>query len=166
MALPAYSLILICVFNIINAIMEEGIFRGLFIKLAEKKHRFLKANLIAAIFFGLWHIVMPIRSYFDGAMPLGTMLLYSIGYIVLSASISLIWGMLYKISGVIWIGLADHVFNNTIINTLHVSTVSGTDELMILRTLIAQLFSLALVTIIYIRKNRELTQQTSVTLDI
>ena len=41
-------LILICVLgNIINVIMEEGVFRGLFIRLAEQKYSFLKACIIA-----------------------------------------------------------------------------------------------------------------------
>ncbi|SDM93387.1 CPBP family intramembrane glutamic endopeptidase [Acetanaerobacterium elongatum] len=152
--LPAYAFLLIIGFNILNAIMEEGIFRGLFIRLAQRKHRFAAANLIAALFFGLWHIAMPIRSYLDGAMPLGVMLLYALGYILLSGSISLLWGMLFEMSGVLWIGLADHFFNNTILNTLHVTTASGTDELQIVRTLIAQLLALALVTVLYLRKKK------------
>lgn len=41
-------------FNIINVIMEEGIFRGLFIRLGEEKISFTKANCFAAFFFGLW----------------------------------------------------------------------------------------------------------------
>lgn len=150
--LPAYAFLLIIGFNILNAIMEEGIFRGLFIRLAQRKHRFTAANLIAALFFGLWHIAMPIRSYLDGTMPLGVMLVYSLAYILLSGSISLLWGMLFEMSGVLWLGLADHFFNNTIINTLHVTTASGTDELQIVRTLIAQLLALALVTFLYLRK--------------
>lgn len=152
--LPAYAFLLIIGFNILNAVMEEGIFRGLFIRLAERKHRFAAANLIAALFFGLWHIALPVRSYLDATMPLSAMLFYSLGYILLSGSISLVWGMLFKLSGVLWIGLADHFFNNTIINTLHVTTASGTDELQILRSLVAQLLSLALVSVVYLRKKK------------
>lgn len=153
--LPAFSLLLLVLFNLINAIMEEGIFRGLFIKLAQSKYRFAAANLIAALFFGLWHVVLPIRNYLDGTMPLAAMLAYCAGYILLSGCVSLIWGMLYKLSGVLWIGLADHFFNNTIINSLHVTTASGTDELQIVRSIITLLVSLTVVSVLYMFKKNK-----------
>ena len=54
---------LLCVlFNIINVWMEEGVFRGLFIKILSETKPFMQANYIAAFLFGVWHIVMPIRS--------------------------------------------------------------------------------------------------------
>ncbi len=54
---------LLCVlFNIVNVWMEEGVFRGLFIKTLSETKPFMQANYIAAFLFGVWHIVMPIRS--------------------------------------------------------------------------------------------------------
>ena len=153
--LPMYCILLTCIFNIVNAIMEEGIFRGLFIKLAEKRYRFAKSNFVAALLFGIWHVAMPIRNWLDGTMTLRTMLLYSLGYIILSGSIGIMWGMLFKMSGVIWIGLADHFFNNTILNILHITTSSGTDELQMVRAMVAQFLALALVLIIYIKKDKK-----------
>ncbi|TCL55197.1 hypothetical protein EDD76_11637 [Kineothrix alysoides] len=159
--LPAYCIILFCIFNLINAVMEEGIFRGLFIKLAQRKYSFAISNTAAALLFGIWHIVMPIRSWLDGTMTFQTMILYSVGYIFLSGSIALMWGMLFEMSGVIWIGLADHFFNNAVINLLHISTDSGIDEMMIARTLIAQLFAFALIAVLYINQhNKAVTQVT------
>ena len=152
--LPDYLFIVVCVFNILNAIMEEGIFRGLFIKLAENKYKFMKANVIAAVLFGIWHVVLPFRGYLDGAMSFTNMLFISIGYIILSGSISLIWGMLFDLSGVLWIGMADHFVNNTIINTLHITTINGTDEYQIARTIIAQTLSLVLVTLLYLKRRK------------
>lgn len=49
-------------FNAINVWMEEGVFRGLFIKILSETKPFMQANYIAAFLFGVWHIVMPIRS--------------------------------------------------------------------------------------------------------
>ena len=58
---------IICIVgNMVNVFMEEGIFRGLFQKILEKKYSFMCSALIASILFGLWHIVGPIRNYFDG----------------------------------------------------------------------------------------------------
>ena len=60
---------LLCVlFNIINVWMEEGVFRGLFIKILSETKPFMQANYIAAFLFGVWHIVMPIRSCINGEM--------------------------------------------------------------------------------------------------
>jgi membrane protease YdiL (CAAX protease family) len=97
---------------------------------------------------------MPIRSWADGNMTLQNMLVYSLGYIILSGTIALMWGMLFEMTGLIWFSLADHFFNNTIINVLHIKTDSGIDELQIARSLIAQLIALALVSLLYIRKRR------------
>ncbi len=60
---------LLCVlFNIINVWMEEGVFCGLFIKILSETKPFMQANYIAAFLFGVWHIVMPIRSCINGEM--------------------------------------------------------------------------------------------------
>ncbi len=153
--LPVYWIFVAIVFNIINAIMEDGIFRGLFITLYKRKYRFAIANTLAALLFGVWHIVMPIRSWLDGNMTFPGMIFYSVGYTLLSASIALMWGLLFEMTGVVWIGMADHFFNNTIINLLHVTTNTGIDELQIVRALIAQLLALVLVTVLYFRKRRQ-----------
>lgn len=52
--------------NIINVVMEEGIFRGLFGKILGQKYSFIVSALIASALFGFWHIVGPVRNYFDG----------------------------------------------------------------------------------------------------
>ena len=76
---------LLCVlFNIINVWMEEGVFRGLFLKTLSETKPFMQANLIAAFLFGIWHIVMPIRSYVNGEMSFAAMILMGIGYSILA----------------------------------------------------------------------------------
>ncbi len=57
----------ICILgNIINVIMEEGIFRGLFQRLLKVKYSFLISAIISSFLFGLWHIVSPMRLLYDG----------------------------------------------------------------------------------------------------
>ena len=76
---------LLCVvFNVVNVWMEEGIFRGLFIKIFSESKSFMQANFIAAFLFGIWHIVMPARSYMDGEMSFAAMVLMGIEYIILA----------------------------------------------------------------------------------
>jgi membrane protease YdiL (CAAX protease family) len=57
--------------------------------------------------------------------------------------------LLTKITGSLWMPMADHFFNNTIINLLHVATLSGTDEFQVIRITIAQTVSFLIVLFIY-----------------
>ena len=142
---------LLCIlFNIVNVWMEEGVFRGLFLKMLSETKPFMQANFIAAFLFGIWHIVMPIRSYVNGEMPFAAMVLMGIGYIILAGIMGIKWGLLYRITGNIWVGLGDHLFNNTVAaNMLHVVSLKGADELQIVRIMAAQIISFAFVLVIH-----------------
>lgn len=144
-----FGFILMCIgFNIINVWMEEGLFRGFFITYIGREHSKNTALYIAALLFGLWHLVTPFRSLLDGEMNVGVFAAMSIGYVVLSALMGVKWGLLYQLSGTVWIGLADHFFNNCIVtNLLHVVTSGGVDELQIIRVLIGELTSFIAVVI-------------------
>ena len=148
--------ILLCVlFNIINVWMEEGIFRGLFLKILESKYAFATADIISALLFGIWHWVMPMRSYMDGDSSLPNLLVMGIGYIILAGIMSIKWSMLYKLTGTLWTSLGDHLFNNVIAtNLLHLVSDTGADELQIVRIMIAQLLSFAVVLIIYKKRSK------------
>ncbi len=151
--------ILCIVFNIINVWMEEGLFRGLIIKIISNKASFAKANLISALLFGIWHFVMPIRSCIEGDMDFTGMILLSIGYVILSGLMSIKWGLLYHMSGNLWIGVADHLFNNAVAtNMLHVVSNSGADEMQIIRIALAQIISLIFVVVFYFRKNKSFSK--------
>lgn len=147
--------VLMCIgFNIINVWMEEGLFRGFFITYLKEKVFPRAALLIAALLFGIWHLVTPLRSVADGEMSLPAFAVMSIGYVVLSALMGIKWGMLYEYSGTIWIGLADHFFNNCVVtNLLHVVTATGTDEMQIMRVLIGELTSFVAV-LVYVKRRK------------
>ena len=147
--------VLMCIgFNIINVWMEEGLFRGFYITYLKEKISIKGALFIAAFLFGLWHLVTPIRSVMDGQMTLSSFAVMSIGYVVLSALMGIKWGLLFEQSGSVWIGLADHFFNNCVVtNLLHVVTDTGVDEYQIMRVLIGELTSFAAV-VIYVRLKR------------
>ena len=150
------SFMLCVLFNVINVWMEEGVFRGLFIKALSETKSFIKANFIAAFLFGIWHIIMPIRSYINGEMSFAAMILLGIGYIILAGIMGIKWGLLYRVTGNIWAGLGDHLLNNTVAtNMLHVISQKGADELQIVRIMVAQLISFAVVLIIYYYKNKK-----------
>lgn len=150
------SFFLLCIIlNIINVVMEEGLFRGFFLKVINNKKNFFKANMIVALFFGLWHFVMPLRLFLYGEIDMLSLIIMVIGYIILAGVMSIKWGILYKMTGSLFIGIADHLFNNIVAtNILHIVTSTGADELQIIRILIAQVVSFILVIVVYNVKNK------------
>ena len=148
---------LLCIFmNVINVIMEEGCFRGVFLKLGEMKFSsFWKANFLSGALFGLWHFVMAWRGYIDGGLELNQAII--LGGIAVGSSflMGLKWGMLANITGSLWAGMADHFVNNTIINLLHVETSGGSDEFLMLRISIAQTLSFVIILIFYLKKSKK-----------
>ena len=140
------------VFNLINVIMEEGIFRGIFMKIGQEKYRFWMVNLFSAMLFGVWQIVAPIRNFCDGKTEIGTMICMVAVYFVMAGLMGLKWGLLYKMTGSVWMGVGDHIFNNVIAsNLIHVVTGSGIDEFLLLRIVFAQILSFGIVVWLYHR---------------
>ncbi|MBR4669373.1 MAG: CPBP family intramembrane metalloprotease [Butyrivibrio sp.] len=139
--------VLLCiVFNVINVIMEEGAFRGLFNRLIRLDHSPKYALLFQALLFGMWHIVTPLHNLVDKDIDFGAFVGLSVGYFILAGLMAIKWGLLYRMTGNLYTGMADHFFNNCVgTNLLHVITDGGVDELMIVRVVIAQLLSFALV---------------------
>ena len=147
----APGFILLCVFfNVINVIMEEGIFRGLYLKLLEPFSGFVKANLFAAFLFGIWHLVMPVRNFTDGNLSFEELIVMGLGYVILAGVMGIKWGLLYKITGSLWVGFGDHLFNNVIAtNLVHIITEDEADSMQIVRIIVAQLLSLVIVALSY-----------------
>lgn len=155
--------VLMCIgFNIINVWMEEGLFRGFYITYLKERISPHAALMIAALLFSLWHLVTPLRSAIDGEMTIPTFAVMSVGYVVLSGLMGIKWGLLYEQSGTIWIGLADHFFNNCVVtNLLHVVTATGVDEYQIMRVLIGELTSFAAVLIYTKVRARKIAQKST-----
>lgn len=64
------------------------------------------------------------------------------------------WSMLKKMCGTIWIGMGEHFFNNTVVNLLHITTVNGTDNMQIIRVMLANFISFSVVAIVYYVRKR------------
>lgn len=143
--------LLLCIaFNMINVWMEEGVFRGLFMKILTPKLTFDRAALLIAFLFGIWHWVMPLRDYTDGDTSLADMLIMGVGYIVLAGIMSIKWSFLYKMTESLWMGLGDHLFNNIIVtNLLHVISNGEADRMQIVRIMIGQIVSFSVVALQY-----------------
>ncbi|MBQ7821467.1 MAG: CPBP family intramembrane metalloprotease [Clostridia bacterium] len=147
----AFIFFLICIIgNIINVIMEEGIFRGLFQKLLERKYAFITSAVLASVLFGIWHIISPLRSYLDGTISMGGFITTSIMLITTSALVGFKFAMMTKLTENLYVAMGDHFVNNTIVNMLHVISDTGTDELMVIRISIAQSVSFIAILLWYI----------------
>jgi membrane protease YdiL (CAAX protease family) len=143
--------IAICVLgNIINVIMEEGVFRGLFIRAGEEKFSFAKAALLSAALFGFWHIMQPLRNVLDGVQSPAGALIMSLMLVGTSLLAGIQYALLYRAMGALWASMAAHFVNNAIVNLLHVVSVSGADELQTIRITIAQTLSFVVILVIFI----------------
>ena len=143
---------LICVIgNIINVLMEEGVFRGLFQKMLSDKYKFVVAGIIASVLFGLWHIMAPLRSFIDGNKSAGGFIGESMMLIGTSALVGFKFAMMGKLTGNLYMGMGDHFVNNTIVNILHVTNKElEADNLMVIRISIAQSVSFTAVLVWFI----------------
>jgi membrane protease YdiL (CAAX protease family) len=147
---------LICIIgNIVNVIMEEGIFRGLFTKLLEQKHSFVVSAIISSCLFGFWHMVGPVRNYVDETMSMNGMIANIAMLVITSTLVGFKFAMLTKMTGSLYMAMGDHFVNNTIVNLLHVVSDTGADEMMVVRVAIAQSVSFILVLLCYIRRCRK-----------
>lgn len=142
----------ICIMgNVINVLMEEGIFRGLFQKMLEQKYKFIISAILASGLFGLWHVIAPIRQFYEGG-SIGSMIA-NLAMLVITTSLGgFKFALLTKMTGSLYMAMGDHFVNNTIVNMLHVVSDSGADELMFVRMSIAQTLSFVIVLIVYLKK--------------
>ena len=140
--------------NIVNVLMEEGIFRGLFQKILEKKYSFVLSAAIASGLFGVWHIMAPVRSYFDGTMSYKGFIANAIMLVVTSSLVGFKFALMTKLTGSLYMAMGHHFINNAIVNVLHVVSSTGTDEFMVVRITIAQTVSFAAILVWYILAKR------------
>lgn len=140
----------LCIFgNIVNVVMEEGVFRGLFIRRLQEKFSYSLTAIISAVLFGFWHGVAPVRSFIDGDLSAFGLFMNCLILIISSAVVGYKYGLITKITGSGFMAMGDHFVNNTLVNILHVVSADGVDQLQMMRISIAQTLSFILVLIFY-----------------
>lgn len=144
--------IVLCIlFSIISAIMEEGMFRGLFLRFYSSEASFTSAMLCCGLLFGVWHNIPILRELIDGSIGTSLFITASLVQIILVCLVGIKMTMLVKLTGSLWVAIVDNFVNSLLIGLLHMSTQSGIDELILVRVFIAQLISFASVAIVYKR---------------
>ncbi|MBE5962987.1 MAG: CPBP family intramembrane metalloprotease [Lachnospiraceae bacterium] len=152
-------LIICIVGNIVNVMMEETLFRGVFQKIMMRKFSFVKAAVFCSILFGLWHVIGPIRNYMDGISSLQGTIANILMLFITSGLIAFKFAMLSRLEGALYMGMADHFVNNTIVNLLHVTSSTGTDEMMFVRISIAQSISFVIVLLVFLNRSRGISTE-------
>lgn len=157
----SFTTVVICIVgNIINVLAEEGLFRGIMLKVLADKWGFRIGNFAQAFLFGVWHIISCVMGVKDGSMTIGMAVLFAIGYVVIAGILAIEWGTCVNMTGVLWIGMFEHFLNNFLSNALHVLSV-GTDgaieadNMQILRIVLSNILSLTIVLIINSKKRDE-----------
>ena len=151
----AFIFFAICIVgNIINVIMEEGVFRGLFQQIIQKKYSFVLSAVVASCLFGLWHMIAPLRNYYDGTSSMGGLIFNATLLVVTSGLIGFKFALLTKMTNNLYMAMGDHFVNNTIVNILHVVSKTGADELQFVRITVAQSLSFIIVLVYYLKKYR------------
>ncbi len=134
--------------NIINALMEEGLFRGVFLPTFKTRYSFWKANLFQALLFGLWHWVWPLKSFLTGEQSMLGALMNALILMLGTATFGFVWGYMFQKTNSLWTSIAAHFAANTIQNILHINSNNGVDTMVFLRGTFASLFGIACIFLI------------------
>lgn len=146
----------ICIIgNVLNVLAEEGLFRGLFLHLGKTAFPQRNSNLLQAMLFGVWHIVMVVGWVIDGSMDVPAAVAMAAGYVLLAGILGYEWGLCAAITGTLWAGIFEHFFNNFLTNSLHIVTATGIDELQVLRIVLSNILSLTFVLLLTKRKGKK-----------
>lgn len=145
--------------NVLNVLAEEGLFRGLFLHLGKTAFAQRSNNLLQALLFGVWHIVMVVGWVIDGSMNVPAAIAMAVGYVLLAGILGYEWGLCVQLTGTLWAGIFEHFFNNFLTNSLHMVTASGIDELQILRIVLSNILSLTFVLLLTKRDKAKVAAQ-------
>jgi membrane protease YdiL (CAAX protease family) len=138
--------------NIINSFMEEGLFRGVMIRLFRVRLSFWWANTLQAFLFGLWHLPWVLKWVQTGQIEEhGGIAAAAFSQFMPMLLIGFFWGYFYLKTGNLWTSWIAHFLNNSVFNLLHVTTADGLDSGLMIRggvSLIVALLGMVLIKVL------------------
>lgn len=141
--------------NFINSFMEEGLFRGVMLKLNRMRLSFGKSNWLQAFLFGTWHLVWVVKWYQTGVVSTpGEIGFGIIANFLPQICLGLVWGYAYLKTDNLWTAWLAHTLINTTLNLLHVATVDSMDAGMSIRMTTFSIVSLLMMFVIRYICNR------------
>jgi membrane protease YdiL (CAAX protease family) len=112
--------------NVINVLMEEGLFRGIMLPHFLQRMRFARANLLQAALFSIWHLVWPVKAWLSGDASAASAFAQA-GVLLSGAFIAgLVFGYLFWRTGSLWAPMIAHFLNNVLNSLLLIQTGDGT----------------------------------------
>jgi membrane protease YdiL (CAAX protease family) len=132
--LDLYTLYLI-LFFIVNSIMEEGLFRGLFMRIIQHKYSIQYALILQAVLFAAWHIINWYlnQTYWDDEYMIKcygdyyhfwTKFLYYLLPFIDTFLFSVIIGILYIKTKSLWSTISLHFFYDFIKTSAYITTTN------------------------------------------
>ena len=110
--------------QIVNAFMEESIFRGMMLPHFMQRFSFWKANALQAFLFGLAHLVFPLGSWVNGQATSGEAVAEAASLLVFTTVGGLVFGYLYYRTDSLWTAVFAHLIDNVIGLFFHIQTVN------------------------------------------
>jgi membrane protease YdiL (CAAX protease family) len=120
--------------NFVNSFMEEGLFRGVMIRLFRTRLTFWQTNWLQAILFGAWHLPWALKWYQTGIIQTpGEITMGVVTNFFPQILLGLVWGYMALKTGNLWAPWIAHTLTNTTLNLLHTVTAGGLDTGISLR---------------------------------
>ena len=113
--------------QVVNAIMEEGIFRGVLLPNLMRRFKFWQANILQAFLFGLAHLVWPFSDWISGRATTGEAIAEAGLLIVFATLGGLVFGYLYYRTDSLWTAIFAHFVDNAASLFFHIQTASRTN---------------------------------------
>ena len=111
--------------QVVNAFMEESIFRGVMLPQLMRRFRFGKANALQAFLFGLAHLVWPLISWISGQATAREAIAEA-GFLLVATTVGgLIFGYLYYRTDNLWTAWLAHLIDNVTFLFFHIQIVSS-----------------------------------------
>lgn len=123
--------------NCVNSFMEEGLFRGLMIRLFRIRFSFWQTNWLQAFLFGMWHLPWVLKWYQTGTVVTSDEIAFAIiSNFVPQLFMGIVWGYLYLKTDNLWAAWIGHTLTNSTLNLLHITTVDGIDSGITIRMVV------------------------------
>jgi membrane protease YdiL (CAAX protease family) len=124
--------------QIVNAFMEESIFRGLMLPQLMRRFRFWQANVLQAFLFGLAHLVWPLMSWLRGQSTAEEALAGAASLLIFTTVGGLVFGYLYYRTDSLWTGIFAHLIDNSAALYFHIQIANrpnGETDILMLASL-------------------------------
>ena len=124
--------------QIVNAFMEESIFRGLMLPQLMRRFRFWQANVLQAFLFGLAHLVWPLMSWLRGQSTAEAALAGAASLLIFTTVGGLVFGYLYYRTDSLWTGIFAHLIDNSAALYFHIQIANrpnGETDILMLASL-------------------------------